>query len=214
MNNKIRALIKILKTSGMIDVANNIIKIAQDRYSGIFYHGSPKKFDTFDRSRSNYRGLTYFTPNKNMAKNFAGGRCLDKGYIYTVSFTKPLNLFDPTSLENLELLRPIVKSLVENKFKDTVTGADFDPSGKTVSFGTDESISNPTNDQMVEYVLWKIKNKAWRTLEGEQITRFLEDSDYDGLITQEGSNNNIGIFDTSLIKIESVEEIEVDPDDC
>jgi hypothetical protein len=62
--------------------------------------------------------------------------------------------------------------------------------------------------------LWEIKNKAWRTLEGEQIVKFLQDSGYDGLITQEGSNNNIGIFDPSLIKIESVEEIEVDPDDC
>lgn len=214
MNNRIKTLVKILKASGMIDAANNIIKIAQDRSPGILYHGSPKKFDTFDRSRSNYRGLTYFTPNKNMAKNFAGGRCLDKGYIYTVSFTKPLNLFDPTNLDNLELLRPIVKSLVENKVNDTVTGANFDPSGKTVSFGTGESISNPTNDQMVEYVLWKIKNKAWRTLEGEQITKFLEDAGYDGLITQEGSNNNIGIFNASLINIESAEEVEVDPGDC
>ena len=149
-----------------------------------------------------------------MAKNFAGGRCLDKGYIYTVSFTKPLNLFNPTNLDNLELLRPIVKSLVEAKFKDTVTGANFDPSGITISRTPDELITNPTDEQMVEYVLWKIKNKAWRTLEGEQVVRFLQDSGYDGLITQEGSNDNIGIFDPSLIKIESVEEIEVDPDDC
>lgn len=214
MNKNIKTLINLLKSSGMTDVAYEILKIAQDESTAILYHGSPKKFDTFDRSKSNYRGLTYFTPNKNMAKNFAGGRCLDKGYIYTVSFTKPLNLFDPSNLENLESLRPIIKSLVKARFKDTLTGADFDPSGKTVSWGTGEFITNPTDEQMVEYVLWKIKNKAWRTLEGEQIVKFLQDSGYDGLITQEGSNNNIGIFDPSLIKIESVEEIEVDPGDC
>lgn len=212
MNIKIKTLIKVLKLSGMVEIAGQIIRLAQDNSTGILYHGSPKRFDTFDRSKSNYRGLTYFTPNKNMAKNFAGGRCLDKGYIYSVSFTKPLNLFDPTNLDNLELLRPIVKSLVENKISDAVTGADFDPSGKTVSLSPGEFITNPTDDQMVEYVLWKIKNKAWRTLEGEQITKFLEDAGYDGLITQEGSNNNIGIFNTSLIKIESLEEVEVDPD--
>lgn len=214
MNNRIKTLVKILKTSGMIDAANNIIKIADDKYSGIFYHGSPKKFDTFDRSKSNYRGLTYFTPSKDMAKTFAGGRCLDKGYIYTVSFARPLNLFDPTNLDNLELLRPIVKSLVENKFKDTVTGANFNPSGTIISLKPGEEITNPTNEQMVEYVLWKIKNKAWRTLEGEQIVKFLQDAGYDGLITQEGSNDNIGLFNTNLINIESVEEVEVDPGDC
>lgn len=214
MNKNIKNLLNILNKIGKNNIADEIIRMAQDNSTGILYHGSPKRFDTFDRSKSNYRGLTYFTPNKNMAKNFAGGRCLDKGYIYAVSFAKPLNLFDPTNLDNVELLRPIVKSLVENKINDAVTGADFDPSGKTVSLSPGEFITNPTDDQMVEYVLWKIKNKAWRTLEGEQITRFLENSGYDGLITQEGSNNNIGIFDTSLIKIESVEEIEVDPDDC
>lgn len=213
MNKRIKTLVKILRASGMIDTANNVIKIAQDKSSGLFYHGSPKRFESFNRSNSNYRGLTYFTPNKDMAKNFAGGRGLTEGYLYTVSFSgSPLNLFDPTNLGNIELLRPIIKSLVENKVKDTVTDADFDPSGKTVSFGSGESISNPTNDQMVEYVLWKIKNKAWRTLEGERITKFLEDAGYDGLITQEGGNNNIGIFDTNLINIVSREELEVDPD--
>lgn len=213
MNKKIKTLVKILKSSGMVEVVGQIIRLAQDNYTGILYHGSPKRFTSFDKDKSNYRGLTYFTPSKNMAKNFAGGRCLDKGYIYSVSFTN-LNLFDPTNLDNLELLRPIVKSLVENKVNDTVTGADFNPSGKTVSFGSDEFITNPTNEQMVEYVLWKIKNKAWRTLEGEQITKFLEDAGYDGLITQEGRNDNIGIFNTSLINIKSVEEIETDPEDC
>jgi len=211
MNNKIRALIKILKTSGMIDVANNIIKIAQDRSSGIFYHGSPKKFDTFDRSRSNYRGLTYFTPKREFAVAFAGGRGLDKGYVYSISFAKPLNLFDATDLTNIESLRPIIKSLVDGGVKDSVTGVDFNPAGKTINLNGEE-IKNPNSDQMTEWMIWRIKNKSWRILEGEAVTSFIEGAGYDGIVTQESAIDNIGVFDTSLIKIENIEEIEVDPD--
>jgi hypothetical protein len=210
MNKNIKSLIKILKSSGMTKIAEDIIRMAEDKSIGALYHGSPKKFDSFDKGKSNYRGLTYFTSSRSMAKAFAGGRGLDKGYIYSVSFTKPLNLFDPSNLENLELLRPIIKSLVNARFKDTLTGADFNPSGTIYLSG--QEIVNPTDEQMVEYVMWKIKNKAWRTLEGEQIVEFLTNSGYDGLITREGGNDNVGIFDPALIKIENIEEIEVDPD--
>lgn len=210
MNKKIKTLVKILKSSGMVEVAGQITRLAQDNSTGILYHGSPKRFTSFEKDRSNYRGLTYFTSSRSMAEAFAGGRGLNEGYIYTVSFTKPLNLFDPSNLENLELLRPIIKSLVKAKFKDTLTGANFNPSGTIYLNG--QEIIGPTDEQMVEYVMWKVKNKAWRTLEGEQIVEFLINSGYDGLITREGGNDNVGIFNPDLIKIENIEEIKVDPD--
>lgn len=211
MNKNIKSLIKILKLSGISDVADQIIKIAQDRSSGLFYHGSPKYFRTFDRDKSHYRGLTYFTPKRSFAVAFAGGRGLDKGYVYTISFSKPLNLFDATDLTNIESLRPIIKSLVGSGAKDSVTGVSFNPTGATINLNGEE-IREPSIDQMTEWMLWRVKNKSWRILEGEAITKFIEEAGYDGVVTQESGTDNIGVFDTSLIKIENIEEVEVDPD--
>jgi hypothetical protein len=211
MNKNIARLLKVFNKIGQYEAAYQIKKIATDRSAGNFFHGSPKKFNSFDRSKSHYRGLTYFTPRRDFAVAFAGGRGLDKGYIYTISFTKPLNLFDATDLQNIESLRPIIKSLVEKGIKDSVTGISFNPSGATIHLNGEE-IKDPSVDQMTEWMLWRVKNKSWRILEGEAITKFIEEAGYDGIVTQESGVDNIGVFDTTLIRIDNIEEIEVDPD--
>lgn len=211
MNKNINNLLATLKKLQNYSAINEILKIAKDRSAGTFYHGSPKYFSSFDKSKSHYRGLTYFTPKREFAVAFAGGRGLDKGYVYEISFARPLNLFDATDVENIESLRPIVKTLIENGVKDSVTGIDFSPMGKTINLNGQEFV-NPSTDQMTDWILWRIKNKSWRILEGESITKFIEESGYDGVITQESGTDNIGVFDTSLIRIEKIEEIEVDPD--
>jgi len=177
------------------------------------YHGSAKKFNSFDSTKSNYRGLTYFTTNINFAKSFASGRGLGKGIIYKVQLPSDIKIFDITEEGNVQKLTQIIAELVKERYKDPVTGLDYSPENKTIALNG-ETIKNPSDDQMVQHFVWRLQNKSWRMLEGERVLKFIESLGYDGLVTKEGNNDNVGIFasKTDRIKILSIDEIDVDPD--
>jgi hypothetical protein len=210
MNNKIKSLINFLRSSGFNDIATEIRKLAQDVSSKVFYHVSPNLFGSFDPNKSQFGGLTYFTENKNFAQK-AFSSLINDGegisYLYTIKIKQPLNLFEPNHPENINKLRPLVETLVKEKYKDPVTGVRFDPTGVTIMLNGEE-IKDPSIDQMTDWMLWRISNKSWRILEGGAIIKFIKESGYDGVLTNEIGSDNVGIFDTSLIDIVKIEEVE------
>jgi hypothetical protein len=176
------------------------------------YHGGPKRFESFDVARSNFRGLTYFTASKQLAKAFAGGRGHKTGFVYSVKVPSNLHLFDATDVKDLDHLKVILTELVNKKSKDPITEMDYNPEGKTI-YLEGQAIKNPTTEQFVDHTLWRLKNKSWRILEGEEITKYLQSQGYDGLITSESGAKNVGLFPKAINKVEivEVEEIGVDP---
>lgn len=171
----------------------------------IVYHGSGLDFDKFDKNKSNFRGTTYFTTNKDFAKSFATDRGTDKTIIYHCKLNID-KMFDPEDINSLNALKPIIRDLIEKKYKDTVTNASFIiPSGPIYIDGNE--ITNPSLDDAVNWYLWRIKNGAWRILEGENILNFIRQAGYDAVLTKERGSQNIAVFDPDKVTIVKKEYI-------
>ncbi len=167
----------------------------------IVYHGSGKDFDKFDDKMSNFRGLIYFTLDKNFAKEFAKGRKTGKSIIYHCKLhVKKDKVFDYANTESLNELKPIIKELIKDKYKDPITNASFIIPNWKLSFDGKE-IENPTIDDAVDWYLWRIKNGSWRILEGEKILNFIKEKEYEALLTVEGGTKNIAVFNPEKIQI-------------
>lgn len=175
-----------------------------ENFNKVYYHGSAKKFDTFDKGISNYSGTIYFTESKPFAMQFASDRGTDKTYLYTVELynKKP---FDPFNKLERDKLIPVLKDLIEKRYEDKQTGAKF-YSKYIVLNG--ESIQDPDTDQSVQYLLWRIENGSWRIIESQPVIDSIRSMGYDSIITIEKGQENVAVFDPSLIKILDIEEIE------
>ena len=168
----------------------------------VVYHATNIDFDKFDVSKSNYRGLIYFTVNKNFAKKYAdeivGG---DKPVIMYHCELNVNKVFDPEDIDSLNLLKPIIQDLVKKNYKDSVTGKDYNPSGVSTIFIDGKKITNPSFDDMVNWNLWLARHGSWRILEGENILNYIKKNGYDALITYELNAQNIAVFDADKVKI-------------
>ncbi len=115
-------------------------------------------------------------------------------------------MFDPEDINSLNALKPIIRDLIEKKYKDTVTNASFIiPSGPIYIDGNE--ITNPSLDDAVNWYLWRIKNGAWRILEGENILNFIRQAGYDAVLTKERGSQNIAVFDPDKVTIVKKEYI-------
>jgi hypothetical protein len=165
----------------------------------IVYHGSGKDFDKFDKSTSNFRGTIYFTSDKNFAKEFAEERGTGTSIVYHCKLSVE-NVFDYANTESLNELKPVIKELIENKYKDPITGISFRIPSFTLIFDK-KKIENPTIDDAVDWYLWRIQNGSWRILEGEKILNFIQKKGYDALLSVERGAQNIAVFNPEKIEI-------------
>jgi len=175
-----------------------------ENFNKVYYHGSAKKFDTFDKSVSNYAGTIYFTESKPFAMQFASDRGTDKTYLYSVNLNSK-NSFNALDKSEREKLIPVLRDLTEKRYEDKHTGAKF-YSRFIVLNG--ESIENPNTEQSIGYLLWRLENGAWRIIESQPVIDAIRSMGYDSIVTIEKGQENIAVFDPSLINILDVEEIE------
>ena len=164
----------------------------------IVYHGTVQDFDSFSTSKSNFRGTIYFTTDKNFAIEFAKDREGLKPIVYHCKLNIN-NVFDPEKQENLDLIKPIIAELVQEKYKDPITGVGF--LIPNVIYLDGNEIKNPSLEQTVDWYIWRVKNGSWRILEGEKVLNVIKEKGFDALITKEGGAKNIAVFDPKKIQI-------------
>ena len=169
---------------------------------GPVYHGTQKDFEGFDPNVSNFYGTIYFTDNKNLAHAFATGEGFagdpTKGHIYKacLDVKKP---FDPNNQDHVKLLIPTIKKSIREKYKDTVTGADFNIPNTLTNPKTKLPVQSI--EDALENILWRIENKSWRFIESKPILDFIKKIGFDAIITMERGAKNIAIFDPNKIHI-------------
>lgn len=174
----------------------------------VVYHGSHKNFDSFDSGKSNYRGTIYFTTSEHFARAFASDDD-DKpvGFIYHCRLSVN-NPFDPTREDHRDALRPIMRDLIEQGFKDPLTGASFSIPKFPISPNGVE-IPEPNLEDAVDWYLWRIKNGSWRILEGERVLNHIRENGFDALLTEERGAQNIAVFDPRKIQIIKKENLQL-----
>jgi hypothetical protein len=168
----------------------------------VYYHGSAKRFDEFKSSISNYNGTIYFTESKLFAMQFAQDRG-GTGYLYSVNLSYS-NPFNATLSQKRDELIPILIKLIEDGYEDPITGAKF--RSKFIVLNG-ESIKEPSAEQSLEHILWRLEHGSWRILESEPIIDFIRSKGYDALITVEKGQENVADWDSELIRILDVENI-------
>jgi hypothetical protein len=135
---------------------------------------------------------------------FASDRGTDKTYLYSVNLNNK-NSFNASDKSEREKLIPVLRDLIEKRYEDKHTGAKF-YSRFIVLNG--ESIENPNTEQSIGYLLWRLENGAWRIIESQPVIDAIRSMGYDSIVTIEKGQENIAVFDPSLINILDVEEIE------
>lgn len=179
--------------------------LEQDQCNGLLgpvYHGTQKDFDNFDPNKSNFHGTIYFTDKPEFAKMFATNQGFQgetsKGNVFTACLNIK-NPFNPQNKDHRKLLIPIIKKSIEDKYKDTTTGADFNIPPTLNNPKTNQPVQN-TQDA-IEHILWRIENKSWRFIESKPIIDFIKQQGFDSIITQERGANNIAVFDPKNIQV-------------
>jgi hypothetical protein len=157
------------------------------------FHGSPYEFKNFDSLKSVYRGLTFFSNDKEISGAFAGGKDKDTGFLYTVTFNN-INIFDSSINENLVLLKPIIEKLVSTKYKDPITGMNYNPSNLKA------------DEEKINYVLNELRKKSWKILENEDVLKIIKEKKFDGINTSEAGALNIGLFSEALSKVNIIKK--------
>jgi len=173
-----------------------------DGLFGPVYHGTQKDFDNFDPGKSNYYGTIYFTDDPKFAHMFATGEGFagetSKGNVFTACLNAK-NPFKPQDEKHRLILVPAIKKAIENKYKDPVTGANFNISPTLNNPKTNQPVQ--TIEDAIEHILWRIENKSWRFVESKPIIDFIKKQGFDSIMTKERGASNIAVFDPKQIKI-------------
>jgi hypothetical protein len=151
------------------------------REDKIWYHGSTKDFDKLEAKSEYHHNISDFddmkaiflSPNKNFAYKYISNH----GYsptnvVYTCKLIRPVNLFNVASKKDMN---KVSKFLDEKDIKDL------------------EELT--TDDLLKKYP------RYFRHIEKPKIIKAIRAAGFDGFCCSEEDMENIGIFDSSLIKI-------------
>lgn len=167
----------------------------------IFWHGTAQDVITngFDVNKSNTIPAVFFTTNKVFADSFGEKRDLEQNSGYTgATYGAVLNIqknFDYA--KDSENLKPILKNLIQQKYVNKEIGVNFSP---VSIFLDNQNIDNPSNEQILDWLLWRIQNGSWRILEIPEIGNYLKEN-YDSFNIKESGADTFAVFEKNQIHL-------------
>lgn len=170
----------------------------ESKVKDIYYHGTgaKEKIESFDFAKSNFAGAVFFTKSMDFAKQFAYDDVRNgvvQGQVLDVR-----NSFDFSKEEHIESIRPIIKTLIEEKYESS-TGIKFKDDLQLIYNGK-KIIENPILDDILEHYMWRLQNGSWRIIETDRIIEYIS-KNYDSIIINERGSANVAVFSPEQIHV-------------
>lgn len=168
--------------------------------SKTYFHGTMKDLSHwFDITKTNTAPAIFLSENETFADWYWIKRDEDLrwGRTYKATVTCK-NTFNFKDKEKIRELRPLLQKLVLDWYT-------YEPSAiKIVKYpiSSYNGIENPTLEQLVDYYIRRLENGARRMLESPPFIEYLKEKWYDSFTIRESGNDNIAVFDPSLVTFE------------
>lgn len=167
--------------------------------SKTYFHGTMWDLSKwFDVIRSNTAQAIFLTENENFADSFWINReWLPWWRTYKIR-VKCEKTFDFKNKQELQSLKTLITKLILQWYSYSSSGIKF------VKYPTEflNGIEHPTLEQITDYYMRRLEHGSRRMLESPPFIEYLKNQWYDSFFIDEKWQNNIAIFDASLISIE------------